>query len=98
MEQETKFNSGDVIQTWLIAIDRLGQQGESQKLELLLSDEGFALDRYVRTDQMHEAAKTVIAWADSVSGQLKNAAMMADTDQEIENSSIYALIRDACLV
>ncbi|MEM9825103.1 MAG: hypothetical protein AAF958_00865, partial [Planctomycetota bacterium] len=43
---QRKLEAGDVIRTRIIAIDRLGQRGESEYAEILIADEGFDADRH----------------------------------------------------
>lgn len=86
LDEESKFATGDVVRTQLVAIDRRGQRGESAKLELLLADKGFAPHRYARTDQLYEAASAVVQWTQLAAEQMKRAGKLERQDLEFANS------------
>ncbi len=61
-EATPKLSGGDIIRTAIVAVDRKGQRGESAKIELLITDEGFSPRRYLRMDQLDQLTQNIIGW------------------------------------
>ncbi len=57
-----KLVGGDIVRTRTVAIDRRGQRGESRWIELLVTDEGFDINRHDRLDQLSTLTSRINAW------------------------------------
>ncbi|MGB7324190.1 MAG: hypothetical protein WBD31_04925 [Rubripirellula sp.] len=80
-QETTKLTGGDIVRTRLVAIDRLGQRGESPFIELLVADEQFDRDRHRRLDKLANLTTLVDEWtsrATKLSEQLRVASDSAD--------------------
>ncbi|TWU46348.1 hypothetical protein Poly51_57440 [Rubripirellula tenax] len=62
VSEPTKLAGGDIVRTRLVAIDRLGQRGESPFIELLVADDGFDSDRHRHLGEMNKMATLVLEW------------------------------------
>ncbi len=62
VKESKKLSAGDVIRTRFVAIDRLGNRGETNFLEVLIVDENFNPDRHDRLDQIAGLTRLVTEW------------------------------------
>ena len=64
-EESTKLRDGDLIQTRLIAIDRLGTRSESQFIEMLIAGDGFDAGRHDYLQPIAERTQAILDWTTS---------------------------------
>ncbi|MEL6109610.1 MAG: hypothetical protein AAFU85_26680 [Planctomycetota bacterium] len=60
-----KLKDGDLIQTRIVAIDRMGTKSESRFIELLIAGDGFDANRHDYLKPLGERADSILSWATS---------------------------------
>jgi hypothetical protein len=75
--ESKKLAAGDVIRTRFVAIDRLGNRGETSFIEVLVLDENFDADRHQRLDDIAKLTQLVIEWTQ------RHHAMMDDLRESL---------------
>lgn len=82
-ERFRRLTPGDIVRTRVVAIDRLGQRGETDFLEFLIADEGYDPDRH---QAWAERSKLIAQWLDFVSARRSllqsAAAAVAEIDDQ----------------
>jgi len=56
------FSSGDIVESRVVAVDRLGQQGQSPWIEILVAQHGIDPSRRQRLNQFADVVKTTLQW------------------------------------
>lgn len=92
-KESAKLSGGDIIRTRLVAVDRLGQRGESPFIELLVADDDFDADRHKHLDSVSRLTGVVTEWADRAKAIFEQAK---DPIQQGEADAI-AVQRDAAM-
>ncbi|TWU51904.1 hypothetical protein [Rubripirellula reticaptiva] len=78
-QESTKLAGGDIVRVRLVAIDRLGQRGESPFIELLVADEQFDRDRHQRLDKLANLATLVDEWTNRATKLSENLRVAFDS-------------------
>ncbi len=96
-----KLAGGDLVRTRLVAIDRRGQRGESQWIDVLIADDGFDAQRHRQVDQASELAKQTIAWASAAEATgraIEKAGKEIDPENIQPLEQLYRELNDRTLL
>ncbi|TWT50795.1 hypothetical protein Pla22_35380 [Rubripirellula amarantea] len=89
---EFKLESGDIVRTRLVAIDRKGNRAESDVIEFLVADEGFDSNRHDQLNRLNRTFTAVSQWADRAKLALEAAEKPAqENDAEAIRTAIGQL-------
>lgn len=87
-KESPKLAAGDVIRTRFVAIDRLGNRGETPFIEVLVLDENFDADRHARLDEVARLTRLVIEWTQRHHGLMevlrKDASVDGNTRSQLD--------------
>ena len=98
-----QLSGGDIIQTRTVAIDRKGQTGESDFIQILVAEPGFDRARHDHLIPMRLLTEAITTWADQVSEIMDLASDSKQDDLEkianripelhAQNQSVIQLIK-----
>ena len=102
-EPPVQLSGGDIIQTRTVAIDRKGQTGESDFIQILVAEPGFDRARHDHLIPMRLLTEAITTWADQVSEIMDLASDSKQDDVEkianripelhAQNQSVIQLIK-----
>lgn len=92
--EDRSLNPGDLIRTRIVAIDRLGQRGESEVREYLISDQALDVRRRENVRAWADLAADVTSWQAAVAAEAirlgiekpkENAAAGSPVDENLDD-------------
>ncbi len=87
-EQSIKLESGDIVRTRTVAIDRRGHRGESPWIELLVTDEGFDVNRHAPLERLASLTAKLSDWTTKAKELAEQIATVADANKSPDPKSL----------
>ncbi|MGI9474511.1 MAG: hypothetical protein ACR2NZ_23440, partial [Rubripirellula sp.] len=81
-EASIQLAGGDIIQTWMVAIDRNNQRTESAPIDILIAEEGFDSNRHDHLDELRSLTRGIAEWSEQT--QTLMDRMREATERKLE--------------